>query len=60
MNGTVSILKAVKKFKTQLSAGKIMESEFWDSYAVINVPHGGTINGQYSSNLLRNDVHQAI
>jgi hypothetical protein len=58
MNGIISILKAVKKFKTQLSStGKIMERVFWDSYAVINVdflPHGGTMNALYSSNLLHN------
>jgi hypothetical protein len=63
MNGTVSILKAVKKFKTQLSAGKIMESVFLDLYGVNNVdflPHAGTINEQYYSYLLHNDVHQTI
>jgi hypothetical protein len=48
--GTISFLKAIKKFKTQLSDGKIMVSVFWDSEAVIRVdflPYGVTINAQY-------------
>jgi hypothetical protein len=28
--GTVNFLKAIKTFKTQLLAGKIMTSMFWD------------------------------
>jgi hypothetical protein len=50
-----------KEFKTQLSAGKIMASVFWDSEGVIYVdflPHGVKINAQYYSNLFCNDVHQ--
>jgi hypothetical protein len=52
-----------KEFKTQLSAGKIMSSVSDDSEGVIRVgflPHHVTINAQYYSNLLRDDVHQAI
>jgi histone-lysine N-methyltransferase SETMAR len=52
-----------KKFKTQLSAGNIMASVFWDSEGVIHVDflqHDVTINAQYYSTLLRNDVHQAV
>jgi hypothetical protein len=61
--GTISILKRVKK--TQLSAGKVIVSAFWDSAGVSQIdflPHGITNNAQYYSNLLvlRNDVHQAI
>jgi hypothetical protein len=40
-----------------------MASVFWNSKGVIHVdflPHGVTINAQYYSNLLHNDVHQAI
>jgi hypothetical protein len=51
-----------KTFKTQLSAGKIMASVFWDS-GVIHVyflPCGTKINAQYYGNLLRNDAHQEI
>jgi hypothetical protein len=49
--GTVSFLKAVKKLKTQLSAGKIMPSVFWDSEGVIHVNalwHVVTVITQYS------------
>jgi hypothetical protein len=63
MIGIISFLKAIKKFKTHLSAGKIMASVFWDSERVIHVgflPHGIKINAQYYYNLLCNDVHQAI
>jgi hypothetical protein len=38
-----------KKFKTKLSAGKIVTSVFWDSEGVIHVdflPHGIKINAQ--------------
>jgi hypothetical protein len=45
------------------TAGKIIANLFWDSEGVIHVdflPHGVIINGQYYSNLLPNDVHQAI
>jgi hypothetical protein len=48
---------------TQLSAGKIMASVFWDSEGVIHVdflPHGVTVNAQYYTNLLCSDVHQVI
>jgi hypothetical protein len=61
MIGTVSFLKAVEKFKTQLSAGMIMASMFWDSEEVIHVdflPNGVTINAQYYRNLLRNGVRE--
>jgi hypothetical protein len=36
---------------------------FWDSEGVIHVhflPHGVTINAQYKSNVLHNDVHRVI
>jgi hypothetical protein len=59
----VSVLKAVKKLKTRVSAGKIMDSVFWDSEEVIHVdfhPRDITVNAQYYSNLLRSNVHQAI
>jgi hypothetical protein len=52
-----------KKFKTQLSTGKIMADMFWDSEGVIHIdflPHDITINAWYYSNLLCNDVHQAM
>jgi hypothetical protein len=45
--GTRSFLKAVKEFKTQLSAGQIMANVVWDSEGVIHVdfiPHGVTVN----------------
>jgi hypothetical protein len=47
--GTISFLKAIKKFKTQLSAGKIMASAFWDSEELPRVnffPHAITSNAQ--------------
>jgi hypothetical protein len=50
-----------KEFKTQLSAGKIVASVFWDSEGVVHVnflSHGVKISAQYYSNLFRNDVHQ--
>jgi hypothetical protein len=40
-----------------------MASVFWDSERVIHVdylPHGGTMNAQYYSTLLRSDVLQAV
>jgi hypothetical protein len=43
------VISITQKFKTQLSAGKIMASAFWDS-GVIHVdflPHGITITAQY-------------
>jgi hypothetical protein len=52
-----------KKFKTQLSAGKIIASVFWNSELVIHfdfLPHGVTINAQYYSNLFFNDMYQAV
>jgi hypothetical protein len=52
-----------KNKSRQLSAGKNMASVFWDSEGVIHVdflPHGGTMNAQYYSNLLHNDVPQVI
>jgi hypothetical protein len=52
-----------KKFKTQLSVGKIIASVFWDSEGVSRVdflPHVTTINAQYYSNLLCNNVPQTI
>jgi hypothetical protein len=45
------------------SAGKIMASVFWDSEGVIYVnflPPHATVNAQYYSNLLLNDVHIAV
>jgi hypothetical protein len=48
-----------KKFKTQLSAGKCV----WDSEGVIHVDflqHDVTVNAQYYSKLLHNDMHQAV
>jgi histone-lysine N-methyltransferase SETMAR len=41
----------------------IMTSVFWDSEKMIHVdlfPHDLTINAQFYSNLLRNDMHKAI
>jgi hypothetical protein len=60
--GTRSFLKVVKKFKTQLSAGKIMISVLgfkrsdscWFPFALCHN------YAQYYSDLLRNDVHQAV
>jgi hypothetical protein len=52
-----------KKFKRQQSAGKIMESVFWDSERVIHVdflPPRATVNDEYYSNLPLNYVHAAI
>jgi hypothetical protein len=52
-----------KKFKTQLSAGTITASVFWDSELVIHfdlLSRSVTINAQYYSNLFFNDVHQAV
>jgi hypothetical protein len=52
-----------KRLNTQLSAGKIMASVFWDSEGVVRddlLPHDVTITAQCYSNLLPNDVHQAI
>jgi hypothetical protein len=52
-----------KEFKTQLSAGKILASVFWNSEGVIHVdflPYGVKISVQYYSNLFHNDVHQEI
>jgi hypothetical protein len=49
------VFPAPKKFKTQLSAGRIVANVFWDSEGVIHVdflPHGATINAQCYSNLL--------
>jgi histone-lysine N-methyltransferase SETMAR len=63
MSGIISFLKAVKKIKTQLSAGKIMESVFCDSERVIHVDflsHGVTVNAQYYNSLLCNNMHQEI
>jgi hypothetical protein len=61
MIGTLSFLHH-PKISRQLSAGKIMASEFLDSEGVIHIdflPHSVTINTQ-CYNLLRSDVHQAI
>jgi hypothetical protein len=49
-----------KEIRTAVS---IMASVFWDSEGVIYgdfLPHFITINAQYYSNLLHNDVHHAI
>jgi hypothetical protein len=49
-------------FKTQLPTGKIAANVCWDSgvtYVDFHV-HGVIINEHYYSNLLPNDVHQAI
>jgi hypothetical protein len=46
-----------------MSAGKILESLFWDSEGVIHInflPHGATINAWHDCNLLLNDVQQVI
>jgi hypothetical protein len=56
-------ISITQKFKTQLSAGKIVANVFWDSEGVKHVdflPHDVTISVQYCSNLLHSDVHQAI
>lgn len=58
----ISFLKAVKKCKTQLSAGTITENVFWNSRGMIQIyflPCSVKINTQYYSNLFRKDVHQA-
>jgi hypothetical protein len=52
-----------KKFKTWLSAGKIVASVVWDSEGVIHVgflSHSVTIIARYYSNLLHSDVHHMI
>jgi hypothetical protein len=52
-----------KKFKVQPSAGKPMASVFWNSEGMIHVdilPPHATVNAQYYSNLLLNDVHAEI
>ena len=44
-----------KKFKTQLSAGKVMVTVFWDANGVIMLdilPKRSTINGVFYANLL--------
>ena len=44
-----------KKFKTQLSAGKVMATVFWDAKGVIMLdflPKRSTITGVYYANLL--------
>jgi hypothetical protein len=54
---------AHKKFKTQLSAGKIMASVFLDSEEAIYtdfLPHTLIINAHYHNNLLHSDVHRAV
>jgi hypothetical protein len=56
-------IATTQKFKTQLSAVKIVVSVFWNSKREIHVdflPHGVTINAQYYSNLLHNGVHQTL
>jgi hypothetical protein len=37
MIGKISFLKAIKKFRTQLSPGKTIASVFWDSEEVTHV-----------------------
>lgn len=57
---TISFLKAVKKFKTQLSAGTVTENVFWNSKGMIQVyflPCGVKNNTQYYSNMFRKDEH---
>jgi hypothetical protein len=52
-----------KKFKAHPSAGEVMASVFWDLEGVIHadfLPPRSTVNAQYHSNLLLNDVHAAI
>ena len=44
-----------KKFKTQLSAGKVMATVFWDAKGIIMLdflPKRSTITGVYNANLL--------
>ena len=52
-----------KKFKTQLSAGKVMATVFWDAKGVImlDLPKRSTITGVYYENLLdqlRTAIHE--
>lgn len=61
--GIISFLKATTKFKTQLSAGKIMASCFGIQKKCVLFfffPDAITINAHYYSNMLYTDVHQAI
>jgi hypothetical protein len=62
-NGITRDLHHPKKLKTGLPPGKIMASVFLYPEGVIHVdflPHGVTINVQYYSNLIHNEVHQVI
>jgi hypothetical protein len=61
----VSVIGAVgfegrKMLQTQLSAGRIMAGVLWDSEGILHVdflPHDVSVNAQYCSNLLLNDMH---
>jgi hypothetical protein len=56
-------ISITKKFKTQLSAGKIVANVVWDSEGVIHIgflSHSVTIIAQYYSNLLDSGVHHVI
>jgi hypothetical protein len=58
-------ISITRKFKTQLSTGKILASVdvVWDSEGVMHIgflSHGVTIIAQYYSNLLHSDVHHVI
>jgi hypothetical protein len=56
-------LYITKKFKTQPSAVKNIANVFWDSTGATHVyllPPRATINAQYYSSFLLNDVHVAI
>lgn len=51
------------KAKVQPSLGKVMATVFWDSTGIILVDYlerGATINAEYYSNLLQNDVREAM
>lgn len=52
-----------KKFRTQLSAGKVMLTLFWDARGVIledYMPHGVTVTSVTYSELLKNRLQPAI
>ena len=53
--GMCKLTPRPKKFKTQLSAGKVMATVFWDAKGIIMLdflPKRSTITGVYYANLL--------
>jgi hypothetical protein len=54
---------AIQKFKTELSARKILASLYWDREGLIQVNfllHRVTVTAQYYCNVIQYIVHQAI